>query len=273
MRSNGDLQKGLSADYEKTWSEFLEKKTFTEDIHRHITERVRYHQAIREHIPHSKNPRVLEIGCGTAIDLNILAKRYKSASYFGSDISRNSILLGMTITECFDNKIRFCIADVRCLSFKEGAFDVVFSQGLIEHFRYPEAILREQLRILRNGGILIVNVPQRYTGYTIMKRRLMREGCWKLGWETEFSYKALKSIGAKLGLVEKEVFGYQYWMSWREPAFVLRDLFDKIHRRGSFRTITFFAFLKKIYDRLWHSLERRWGHYFLQNIVIVFQKK
>jgi hypothetical protein len=101
---------------------------------------------------------------------------------------------------------------------------------------------------------------------------LMRNGKWQLGWEREFSYADLRKLGQRLGLVEKKVFGYQYFKSWWDLAFVFRDLYNKFDRRNSFRNYAPFPLLKKLYDTLWVRLEKKWGHYFMQNIVIVFEK-
>jgi hypothetical protein len=101
----------------------------------------------------------------------------------------------------------------------------------------------------------------------------MKKDKWELGWETEFSYGDLKKIGRKLGLIEKQIIGYQYWKSWKEPIFVLKDLYDKLNRRNPLKNIQPFPILKRIYDSIWEELEEKWGHYFLQNIVIVFEKR
>ena len=105
-----------------------------------------------------------------------------------------------------------------------------------------------------------------------MKKKEMRNNNWELGWETEFSYNDLKKLGNQLGLKEVCVSGYQYWRSWREPAFVFKDLVDKIFRRMPLFRFKMFAIIRKKYNALWQKLELRWGHYFLQNIIIVFEK-
>jgi SAM-dependent methyltransferase len=273
LPKNNRIQQQLCDDYEQVWHQFLSKSDFADDISRHRTNRERYHKALTKYLHHLRRPHVLEIGCGTAIDLNIIAAEQRDACYVGGDISRKSILLSLRVSALLENRIHFLVADARALPFQNDCFDLVFSQGLVEHFKNPEEIVKEQVRILGRGGILIINVPQTYTGYTLMKRKLMREGRWELGWETSFSYRDLRTMGNILGLIEREVFGYQYWRSWAEPTFVLRDLCGKLDRRFPSKDLRVFAFLKRAYDNFWVLLEKHWGHYFLQNIVILFQKK
>ena len=100
----------------------------------------------------------------------------------------------------------------------------------------------------------------------------MRKGKWHLGWEIEFSYQDLQEMGRCLGFSQKEVLGYQYWRSWKEPVFVLKDLYDKFHRRNPLRQNEPFNSIKQLYDAVWNKIENKWGHYFMQNIVIVYKK-
>jgi len=60
-------------------------------------------------------------------------------------------------------------ADACRMPFREGAFDLVFHQGLMEHFRDPAPLLRENARVLKRGGHLLVDVPQRFHVYTLAK--------------------------------------------------------------------------------------------------------
>ena len=79
-------------------------------------------------------------------------------------------------------------------------------------------------------------------------------------------------MGENLKLMEVDVAGYQYWKSWKEPVFVMKDLVDKVFRRLPLNNIRLFKKTKLKYNAIWEKLEKKWGHYFLQNIVIVFQK-
>lgn len=40
-----------------------------------------------------------------------------------------------------------------------NAFDVVVSRGFIEHFREPEGVVRDHLRLLKPGGVFFLEVP------------------------------------------------------------------------------------------------------------------
>ena len=50
------------------------------------------------------------------------------------------------------------------LPFKDNSFDVVYSEGVIEHFPIDESqkMLAEHTRVCRRGGLVVVSVPNRF---------------------------------------------------------------------------------------------------------------
>jgi SAM-dependent methyltransferase len=50
-------------------------------------------------------------------------------------------------------------ADGQQLPFAAATFDFVFSLGVVEHFEDPGPLLREQFRVLRDGGTVLASVP------------------------------------------------------------------------------------------------------------------
>jgi SAM-dependent methyltransferase len=95
------------------------------------------------------------------------------------------------------------------MPFSAESFDFVYSVGLLEHFEDPMALLAEQYRVLRTGGYLMVQVPQKYSLYTALKKVLIRLGKWPYGgWETEFSDREISALVREAGLEPQYVYGY-----------------------------------------------------------------
>lgn len=101
-------------------------------------------------------------------------------------------------------------ADAKHMPFKDETFDIVFHQGFLEHFTDPLNMLLEQKRILKRGGFIVVDVPQRFTTYTLKKHFQMILGKWFAGWEREFSINELEKLAkqANLDIVKKYGWGY-----------------------------------------------------------------
>ena len=79
------------------------------------------------------------------------------------------------------------------LPFPDGTFDAVFHQGVLEHFSNPAAFLAENFRVTAPGGLLVVDVPQRWHPWTLLKRAALRVDRWFAGWETEYSIDELEA--------------------------------------------------------------------------------
>jgi len=92
---------------------------------------------------------VLEIGRGTGQLARIL--RRQSDIYIATDISMQSSPL--------DQSEVLCITDAHELPFREGNFDTVVANNILEHLYEPLASLKEIRRVLKPGGRLYALIP------------------------------------------------------------------------------------------------------------------
>jgi ubiquinone/menaquinone biosynthesis C-methylase UbiE len=263
----------LNPYYEAIWNEFLETTDIEREIEEHRTNRKRFHSLIGVCIEQSSSPqpRILEIGSGTAIDSYILAEKH-DVSVIGIDISRPSLEVARRVGQYFSRPITLVEGDGEHLPFADGSFDLIFSQGVVEHFRDPREMLKEQIRVLKPDGFLVINVPQRMSGYTVFKRKQIEAGTWPWGWETSYSYGQLRRLGRQFNLRAVAVMGYQYWGSRRGIVF-WRHLHTKLQDRNPWKQLAPCVWMASMYERLWTALEHRFGHYFLVQITVVFQHR
>lgn len=152
--------------------------------------------------------RVMEIGAGSGRDLLELARR--GARGIVLDYSPASLRLVKQQAEAQGVRVMFVQADATRMPFRDGAIDVSFHQGLLEHFRDPMPLLRENARITRRGGRVLVDVPQTYHVYTLMKQALILANRWFAGWETQFTVADLEQRVREAGL--EVVRSYGDWM-------------------------------------------------------------
>lgn len=133
--------------------------------------------------------KVLEVGAGSGRDSEEIAKR--GGIVYTLDYSEKALNL---MNDSLSRTAGIICGDAKAIPVLDGSFDIVFHQGLLEHFRDPETLVEENKRILKKNGILLIDVPQRFHYYTLLKHILMLVGKWFAGWETEFSPAALRRL-------------------------------------------------------------------------------
>lgn len=172
-----------------------------------------------------RGKKILEVGAGSGSDVIDLTK--KGAQCFALDFSKESINVCQKLAEQERVNIKTFLADCRQIPIESNYFDLVFSVGLVEHFKDPVPILREQLRVLKKGGFLIIDVPQKYNFYTIVKHLRMKFDKHPFGWETEYSMKDFKTIARTLKLKVIRFYGRDTALKLRLPL-VMRQLWLKV---------------------------------------------
>ncbi len=196
-------------------------------------------------------PRTLEIGCGTALDSCLLAMRRPGLHAVASDYSPAALEVAKQAARALETSVEVALADATALPFADGGFDLVFSQGVMEHFPDPLPGMKEQFRVTKPGGYVVVDVPQTFTLYTIAKQIRQAQSRWPWGWETQYTPLRLARLGRRAGLVPVGFTGYGWWGG----SF---DVTARIRKLGP--------------EALWRPLERGLGQWFLMNLVGLFRK-
>lgn len=171
-----------------------------------------------------KGKWILEVGAGTGRDSLKLVDL--GARVIVLDYARNSLQIVQNLIGATGKKVLAIRADAFYLPFRSDVIDIVFHQGLLEHFKAPLPMVEENYRVLKSGGHVLIDVPQRYHIYTMIKHILIYFNAWFAGWETEFSIHELKHLVQKAGF--RVVAAYGDWM--RPSLFyrIMRELLLKV---------------------------------------------
>jgi SAM-dependent methyltransferase len=108
--------------------------------------------------------RVLEIGCATGRIVST-AVAAKGCAGTGIDISPEAIAYARRVADYLEASTEFVVGDGMDLPFADGSFDVVLSEGVIEHFTHEgtERMVREHVRVCRPGGRVLISVPNLFS--------------------------------------------------------------------------------------------------------------
>ncbi|MBM3165934.1 MAG: glycosyltransferase [Chloroflexi bacterium] len=103
--------------------------------------------------------KVLEMGCGNG-DLSLEIARL-GFDVVGIDISEPGIHQAVELVqkENLDAKAQFMVMDATSLEFPDNSFDTILIAEVLEHVRDSRKLLEEAVRVVRNGGRIIVSVP------------------------------------------------------------------------------------------------------------------
>jgi ubiquinone/menaquinone biosynthesis C-methylase UbiE len=126
-------------------------------------------QPIMERIAPNRAPLVLDVATGTArLPLALLRHKHFAGRIFAADLSKGMLHQAALKLERYEREYResapvmLLCADAERLPFGDSAFDVVTCLEALEFTPHPAESLRECVRVLRPGGLLLIT--NRLTG-------------------------------------------------------------------------------------------------------------
>ncbi|MDQ4123535.1 MAG: class I SAM-dependent methyltransferase [Acidobacteriota bacterium] len=108
-------------------------------------------QIFRDQKSEIRNPKILDVGCGTGANLEMLGKFGEAV---GVDVSADA--LEFCRRRGFSEVKQGLAED---LPFQDGSFDMVTALDVVEHLDDDVAGLKEMHRVLRSGGHALIFVP------------------------------------------------------------------------------------------------------------------
>lgn len=189
--------------------------------------------------------RVLDAGCGNGnLTMRALQRDLAengAAEFVGMDFSRN--MLGRAKYRAADSqKAAFLQGSVTSLPFQDQSFDWVASSGVLTCLSSAESsaqALSEFNRVLKPGGVLVVDFFNRVSHYTLLRKHLFRESINPPEYVSPSEFqKCLASAGFQAqtyrGFDFKPCQGYLFMSRWRpmvDPCFLQERLSCFLERK------------------------------------------
>jgi len=227
--ANGDWQKFYGTEINRTTYNFLTRKS-----------------AVLKLLGDTAFTKVLDIGCGSGEYLDIV--KQCECQYYGIDFSEEMInrAVEKALSQQLSNTHLF-VCEAEHLPFNENYFDLILGIGLIEYFEDPIELISEIKRVLRPGGVLIMQSFQ-YSFYDVSqslscgvksvfrKRAVMQEN---IGLKVFHRRHSKNSLDTLLQNNDFMVLDYAY-NNFRVIPYPFESFFPKTYIRISERLTLFF---------------------------------
>lgn len=169
---------------------------------------------------------VLEIGCGTGGISLLLAKAGRRVTAL--DIEPETLKFVGGCAKELDVAVELVQADAeKRLPFSDGAFDCVWSSGLLEHYGPEErvSLLRECARVSRRRMIHIV--PNAHClGYRVGKRNQEERGEWPFGLEMPLASLRDEFEAVGLRVLMEYTVGIEQGLDFLPPTHPIRTALE-----------------------------------------------
>jgi SAM-dependent methyltransferase len=136
--------------------EILAGRTFTVPPDR----RNRIVAVVRQHLDPARSLRLLDLGCGTGLNVLALAEAFPRAAITGVDLSSASIAVADAARRAHPAAARVTVAATDYLAFEGGPFDAVVSETVLYAIPAPDdALFGKLARDVAPGGLLVYTMP------------------------------------------------------------------------------------------------------------------
>ncbi|MEA3062933.1 MAG: hypothetical protein QOJ94_2714 [Sphingomonadales bacterium] len=116
--------------------------------------------------------RIAEVGCGTGQMSLYLARADRIV--VGCDLARASLALGASAARRYGlDRVAFVECDLTRLPLRDGAFDLVYSSGVLHHTPDPVTAFASIVNVVKPGGYVILGLYNLYARVPLRLRRLV----------------------------------------------------------------------------------------------------
>lgn len=170
-------------------------------------------RAVAQALAQAAGGDILDVGCG---DGRVGALAPPCRGFLGIDISEVAVAAARARAA---PRHRYAVMDAHAPALPDAAFDAVAFVEAIEHVRRPPDVLGEIARVLRPGGLLVVNAANRNSLHLVVNARLGYPP-FKTNYQhfSEFTAEELGALLAAAGFRVEEMRGIHLYPYWGVPG-------------------------------------------------------
>jgi ubiquinone/menaquinone biosynthesis C-methylase UbiE len=127
-----------------------------------------------------KNGRALDIGTGSGrLAIELIKNIKRENCVIGLDISRDMLNKAevKAAQSALADQLSLVQGSGAALPFADGSFDLVISYASLHHWRQPEAVINEIIRVLKQNGRVIIRDNRRVIGRPFWEVFIKLIGC------------------------------------------------------------------------------------------------
>jgi len=96
---------------------------------------------------------ILDLGCGEGNSIDLFQRTFENVSWHGVDIEDSPEVRNRTLNSEYIQSF-----DGVNLPYPDNAFDLIYCNQVLEHVRFPDALIHEAFRVLKPNGWFIGSV-------------------------------------------------------------------------------------------------------------------
>jgi ubiquinone/menaquinone biosynthesis C-methylase UbiE len=160
----------------------------------------------------NKGDKILDIGCGRGEFLKGFIKCGLNGYAVDQSLASQKY--------CPEAELRVSDIENEGIPFPDNFFDILYSKSVIEHFHYPERLIKEMYRVLKPGGLAITLCPSWEYNYRIYFEDYSHR--------TPFMFDSLRDIHLIHGYEDIQVEFFRQlpssWGKWKKFSLLLSEI-------------------------------------------------
>lgn len=187
--------------WDQNWKDNAYDKRVNKELVNHIVDLCKDKQ----------HPKILELGAGSGNDSICLAKEGYDVTCIDESIESCKLILKKA--KELNVKIVVIHGDFTAIT-TTIQYDIVFSQGVIEHQRNYDYLIQNHYWFVKPEGHLLISVPHFWSPYMMYKEVLQLFRKWPHGYERSLTKHDMKMIGKSINSPMVDCFFYGYFPNW-----------------------------------------------------------